>query len=96
MEACPTDQAAPKCSNCGGQHPSYDRDCLKFWDRCRQINSKCPENKLAFYPTDEPWTWVTFEQATNDNAPNTAPRHNYNNFPTHPSGSNNTPLGHPL
>ena len=53
------------CGNCTGRHPSYNRDCPAFVDKCAQQDARCPENNLAFYPTDEPWTWVTVNSYTN-------------------------------
>lgn len=89
-----------KCVNCFKSHPSYDRDCTKFWEKCHQMDRRCPENSLAYYPTDEPWTWVTAVQnvAAHPPPPQTNPP------PPHPqtrqrlkqtllTGSNNTPLG---
>ena len=62
------------CANCMGPHPSYDRKCPHFWDKCRQIDSRRPENNLAFYPTDEAWTWSTLEYNTNSESPLPPPR----------------------
>src|ERR1700679_2320649 len=73
--ACTTDRFSSSCANCNGHHPSYDRECPKFWEKCQQLNGKCqqlngkgqqlngkcPENKLAFYPTEDEWTWATVE-----------------------------------
>lgn len=49
------------CSNCGSHHPSYDRNCPRFVEKCEQLDARCPENNLAFYPTDDPWSWATFD-----------------------------------
>ena len=62
-DTCTNDRSTFRCTNCWGQHPSFDRDCPSFWEKCQQIDSKCPENQLAFYPTDDQWTWVAFDQA---------------------------------
>ena len=75
---CPTDNYLPKCSNCTGQHPSYDRECPSFREKCHQIDSRCPENKLVFYPTDENWTWTTYEHVSPPPEPNSPPRYNNN------------------
>ena len=59
---CSTNPPIFKCINCKGNHPSYNRDCPRFREKCRQTDSCCPENALVFYPTSEPWTWSTFDQ----------------------------------
>ena len=104
-DACPTDNFTPKCVNCSGHHTSFNRDCPTFWDKCLFIDRRCPENKLVFYPTDEPWTWVTFDHSAPTNPPPpprpmTPPANNHQQHPAHhhhhPSrctGSNNVPLG---
>jgi hypothetical protein len=100
-ESCPTDRVTARCSNCNGQHPTYDRDCPKFREKCQQINTRCLENKLAFYPMVDDWTWATIEQMTPIEELNINPgRHTHLQDPhRHPqpyrSGSNNTPLGRP-
>ena len=33
------------------------------------MDQRCPENGLAFYPTNEPWTWVTLDHAASAQAP---------------------------
>lgn len=58
-----------KCINCLGPHPSYSRECPKFWEKCQQMDQRCPENGLAFYPTDEPWTWITLDHAASSQPP---------------------------
>ena len=60
-DSCEEEKANHKCMNCLGPHPSFDRDCPKFEEKCRQTDTRCPENNLAFYPTDDPWTWVTVD-----------------------------------
>ena len=95
---CIADPNHPKCSNCRDHHPSFDRECPMFREKCRQIDGRCPENKLAFYPTNATWTWVTMENAPNANA-DPPPPHNRDHHPSGHyaplSGTNNTPLGHP-
>lgn len=100
--SCSTDATSFKCSNCKGHHPSYSRDCPRFWEKCRLIDSRCPENKLAFYPTVDAWTWATIDSTTqqeSNNYPPTPPppRPNFRPGPyqTQLSGTNNTPLGPP-
>jgi len=88
-----------KCVNCFRAHPSYDRDCGKFWEKCKQMDQRCPENGLAFYPTDEQWTWVTAEHgaATQPPPPVTSPprppQTRQTMRQTLLTGSNDTPLG---
>ena len=60
--SCDAERTDHKCINCLGPHPSFDRDCPKFEEKCRQTDSRCPENNLAFYPTDDSWTWATIDQ----------------------------------
>jgi hypothetical protein len=66
---CTASPAQFKCVNCSGNHPSYSRDCPAFIDRCRQTDSRRPENSLVFYPTDEPWTWATAQLHARTNPP---------------------------
>ena len=67
MEVCIMPQRDFKCTNCRGQHPSYDRECPKFEEKCEQLNERCPENRLAFYPTNEPWLWANTDAHLNLN-----------------------------
>ena len=73
-DTCKVTRDQAKCVNCLGSHPSYDRECAKFWEKCRQMDQRCPENGLAFYPTDDPWTWVPLDQPEHPNLP---PPHPY-------------------
>ena len=94
-EECQAPQRAFMCRNCEGRHPSYDRDCPRFADKCAQLDARCPENNLAFYPTDDPWTWATvltnrvYEPQPWDNfdRPHHGPRATFR------SGANNIPIG---
>ena len=61
---CDAPRGAMKCANCLGPHPSYERSCHNFQDKCQQTDARRPENNLAFYPTDEAWTWLTIDQNT--------------------------------
>jgi hypothetical protein len=102
-EDCRASRNEFQCVNCFGPHPSYSRECPKFWEKCQQMDQRCPENGLAFYPTDESWTWVTLEHAAIAQPPPPQPP----NVPTEPTrpqrhplmrqnqltGSNSTPLG---
>ena len=96
---CITPQRDITCCNCEGRHPSYDRDCPKFLEKCAQIDSRCPENNLAFYPTDEPWSWATMDTRLNVNdlgREGLNARQPDQRTPPHPirlTGTNNTPLG---
>jgi len=99
-DTCKIPREEYKCVNCFRPHASYDRDCEKFWEKCSQMDKRCPENGLAFYPTEEQWTWVTAEQnlASQPPPPPTIPhpphakaRHGLRQ--TLLTGSNNTPLG---
>jgi hypothetical protein len=101
-DVCPTKNAPPRCSNCQGPHPSYSRECPTFWDRCRLIDQRCPENKLAFYPSADPWTWVTIDRPDDSN--NNDHPNNHNQQPTNQhhhhtrpqprtSGANSVPIG---
>ena len=63
-EECNAPRRGYECVNCGCHHPSYDRFCQSFLDKCVQLDARCPENSLTFYPTDEPWTWATTDQTT--------------------------------
>ena len=99
-EECITLQRDFKCSNCGGQHPSYNRDCPAFEDKCEQLNERCPENRLAFYPTNEPWLWANADTRLNINQDDQHQRDHDENRPEHRTtpparltGTNGTPLG---
>ena len=80
-----------------GPHPSYDHKCSHFLDKCRQIDSCRPKNNLAFYPTDEAWTWSTLDYNPNSesplpptspwNTPTTSPPTNETPLPLHPPHS---------
>ena len=87
---CTTDQPSHKCLNCKGNHPSYNRDCPRFQEKCCQTEGRCPENTLIFYPTAKPWTWSIFDQP-----PPLDPITDRCPLPPPPlSGTNNIPIGH--
>jgi len=98
-DSCSAQRETYKCINCPGSHPSYDRDCPAFGEKCHQTDTRRPENNLAFYPTDHSWTWATIEQNTQASPPiaNPTPR------PFRPTtlrqtqltGANATPIGRP-
>ena len=103
-DTCNVTREHAKCVNCLKNHPSYDRDCAKFWEKCRQMDQRCPENGLAFYPTDDPWTWVPLDQLDHSHSPPQThlppsaphphgPRAQIPLRQTHLTGSNRTPLG---
>ncbi|KAI0026639.1 hypothetical protein K488DRAFT_22400, partial [Vararia minispora EC-137] len=47
------------CVSCQtNDHASRDRVCPEFQRKCEAYDSHHPENGLAFFPTDEPWTWA--------------------------------------
>ena len=60
--SCRVPPRSIECANCRGPHPSYDRDCSKFREKCERLDARCPENNLAFYPTDDSWSWATIDQ----------------------------------
>ena len=100
-EDCSAPSTEYKCINCFGPHPSYSRECPKFWEKCQQMDQRCPENGLAYYPTKEPWTWVTLDHAASAQAPPppppAAPAHQTRPPPTlrqtRLSDTDNTPQG---
>ena len=103
-DRCNVTREHAKCVNCLKSHPSYDRECAKFWEKCRQMDQRCPENGLAFYPTDEPWTWVPLDQPELPQSPlhprSPPPPPHPLGPQAHPAmrqtrltGSNRTPLG---
>ncbi|KAF8816723.1 hypothetical protein BYT27DRAFT_7010626, partial [Phlegmacium glaucopus] len=50
---------ATHCRSCDADdHTSWFRDCPTFIRKCKEYNSKHPENDLPYYPSLEPWTWV--------------------------------------
>ena len=101
-DECSETRKAFKCVNCLGAHPSYDRECPTFWEKRQQMDQRCPENGLAFYPTDEPWTWTTLEHTDTTQAPPPPPNVTPHQPQPHPTlrqtrltGGNNVPLGSP-
>jgi len=96
-DECSATRDKYKCINCLATHPSYDRDCPRFWEKCKQMDQRCPENGLAFYPTDESWTWVNLDQGfVSHSPPPEAPPRRPQPHPmrqTRLSGSNSIPLG---
>ena len=72
-DTCREHPRAFKCINCLGPHPSYDRECQVFWEKRQQMDQRCPENGLAFYPTNKPWTWITLDDAAMHQTPPTPP-----------------------
>jgi hypothetical protein len=99
---CNVQREEMSCANCSDSHPSYDRTCPVFLDKCQQMDNRRPENGLAFYPTGEEWTWATIDQNTRTNPPAPAPQPARQANPTalHQmrltgTGANNTPLGLP-
>lgn len=48
------------CINCDSEgHTSWSRDCPTFIRKCHEFDLKHPENKLPYYPSNDPWTWAT-------------------------------------
>lgn len=95
---CKVPPRSIECANCHGSHPSYDRDCPKFREKCDQLDARCPENNLAFYPTDESWSWATIDQQPRATPPQPPLRNHQTQRPGHLrqtllTGTNNTPLG---
>ena len=84
------------CRNCKGHHASFDRECPKFIEKCAQLDMKCPENALAYYPTDEPWSWAT-STLIQVHEPHLGERQDLphqTNRPEFRTGANNVPIGH--
>lgn len=99
-EDCRAQLRSFTCRNCEGRHASFDRECPKFIEKCAQLDMRCPENNLAFYPTDEPWSWATkatnyIQEPRHDDRPDARYRDWGDNFR---SGTNTVPIGppHPL
>ena len=91
---CNAPWRAFECVNCRCHHPSYDRFCQSFLDKCVQLDTCCPENSLAFYPTDEPWTWATVDQATGPRQQDKIRgQQHYDGPPFRSLAANTTPLG---
>ena len=87
---CQAPKELKRCANCLGPHPAYDRDCPRFWEKCRQTDSRCPENNLAFYPTDaQNWSWATLEQDVRADPP---PNNRLPPPSDHPGGLRQTTL----
>ena len=97
-EECTAPRRGWECVNCGCRHPSYDRYCQSFLDKCAQLNTRCPENSLAFYPTDEPWSWATMDRIAEselcDDFQEQGQGHMRLDEPRfRPSAANNIPIG---
>ncbi|KAG5347382.1 hypothetical protein C0989_012013, partial [Termitomyces sp. Mn162] len=38
---------------------STDRSCPEFLRRCAELDSRFPENRMPYFPMDNPLTWIT-------------------------------------
>ncbi|KNZ71588.1 hypothetical protein J132_08099 [Termitomyces sp. J132] len=38
---------------------STDCSCPEFLRRCAKLDSRFPENRMPYFPTDNPLTWIT-------------------------------------
>ena len=48
-----------RCANCNTDgHPTWSRDCPAFLDHLRRTDARHPENRLRFFPTADPDSWV--------------------------------------
>jgi len=49
----------PRCVSCGtnSNHPSSSRKCPLFIKKCEELTARRPENRMAYFPTEEEWTW---------------------------------------
>ena len=48
-----------RCANCNVDgHPTWSRDCPAFLDQLRRTDARYPENRLRFFPTADPDSWV--------------------------------------
>ncbi|PIL31787.1 transcription factor [Ganoderma sinense ZZ0214-1] len=48
-----------KCSACNKPgHATWSHDCPEFVDRLRRADARHPENRLRFFPTADPDSWV--------------------------------------
>jgi hypothetical protein len=57
-----TDPSAFKCTNCKAKgHGAADRKCPYFMEKLVQVQSRDPENKYRFFPTNDPKTWELIE-----------------------------------
>jgi len=47
------------CVSCAvTSHASWDRACLEFLKRCKNINERNPVNSMPFFPAEQDWTLV--------------------------------------
>ena len=54
------DNTTTLCTPCGSpNHPSWDRCCPAFSAKCEELDIRSPDNLLAYFPTEEPWTQTT-------------------------------------
>lgn len=52
-----TDNNKLHCTPCGKDgHASWDRSCPTFVQKCKDLDTNNIENRMPYYPTDEPWT----------------------------------------
>jgi hypothetical protein len=58
-ENCTSDNQ-PQCISCGpnSTHPSSSRNCPVFLRKCKELDARCPENNMPYFPTNERWTWA--------------------------------------
>ncbi|PIL24452.1 transcription factor [Ganoderma sinense ZZ0214-1] len=52
----PRDHKCVVCNKSG--HATWSRDCPEFIDRLRRADARHPENRLRFFPTTDPDSWV--------------------------------------
>ena len=52
----PEDHRCTVCDKRG--HATWSRDCPAFLDRLRRSDARHPENRLRFFPTSDPDSWV--------------------------------------
>jgi hypothetical protein len=60
---CNEEGIAQYCTECKTDgHPSWSRECPAFRRRCESFDSRCPENQMPYYLTDDPITHMTSPQ----------------------------------
>ena len=85
------------CRNCEGHHTSFDRECPKFIEKCAQLDTRCLENNLTYYPTDKPWSWAatTVIHTHKPHAGEGWDAHNRSHGQGFRTSANSLPVGHP-
>ena len=55
--------AERRCASCNtNDHASWSRSCPTFLKKLDEFNTRNPDNLLQYFPTADPWTWLTIDK----------------------------------